>query len=188
MFMIDMEVERLRRLRGSALRVRAVARALGGNQHTLDEPLLSQGACAAWRIARAVSGHLRAHPYANFQKGASLAVLLGNSVVAKVTAIGASTRQRALQNFKAHLTSLARTLNDARALTRSADLSDSFGRCQQELRALIAAVDCETQGVRQPLVESARRSHESQRRFVPAASKAHAHAAPAEGDWPYLVF
>jgi hypothetical protein len=191
--MIDLEIERLRRLRGSALRIRAVARALGGSRAALNDPLLNRGACAAWRIVRAATGRLRAHPYVSFQKDPGLALLLGNSIVATAAVIGASSRLRALENFEAQLKGLARELDDARALTWAADLSDAFGRSQHEIRSLVAAIECETQGVgktrgagKQPAMGV--RSHEPRRRLAPNAPQAAARAAPAEGDWPYLAF
>jgi len=143
--MIDVEVERLRRLRGSALQLRAVARALGKVKWTRDDVLLSQGGCAAWRVARTVTGWLRAHPNFRYQKDAGLGLLVKNSLVAGVTSLTASRRQRAMMNFNTQLKALMRELDNARALTWAADLSDTFGRSQREIRALIAAVQSETQ-------------------------------------------
>src|ERR1039458_3829146 len=68
--MIDPDVSRLRRLRAAALRVRAIARALSSRPYALNDFLLGRGAGASWRIARAVSGRLKAHPYASYQQDA----------------------------------------------------------------------------------------------------------------------
>lgn len=186
--MIDLEVERLRRLRGSALRVRAVARALGAKKWTLDDPLLNRGACTAWRVARAVSGRLRAHPYASFQKDASLVQLIGNGIVAKATAAGASSRLRALQDFEMQLKAFARELDDVRALTWAYELSDSFGRSQREIRALVDALECETHVDMVDTPPVVVRAHEPQRRLAPIAPDTSGRAAAAGGDWPYLAF
>ena len=201
--MIDTEVERLRRLRGSALRVRAVARALSVKKWSLDDALLVRGGCAAWRIARAVTGRLRAHPYAPFQKGPSLGLLLGNSLVTKTTALGAGNRLQGLRAFEQELKALARALDDARALTRAPELSDAFGRSQIELRSLTAAVEFETQRTRAragtvaavpPSRIPARVVARPQRSPAPA-TLANAAVVPvvasparAEVDWPYLAF
>ncbi len=197
--MIDFEVERLRRLRASALRLRAVARALRANRGTLEDGLLSSSACAAWRVARVVSGHLRAHPYESFQKDAGLGTLLMNGLVAKAATLGTSRPSQALVQVERHLKVLSRELDDARALTRAADLSDSFGRSQNDIRSLIAAVQCAA-GTEQATV-SPRCPHEPRvvprplsrpetpRRPAPAsASSAATAATAATGDWPYLAF
>jgi hypothetical protein len=175
--MIDAEVERLRALRGSALRVRAVARALGENGATLNDPLLKTGAGAAWRIARAVSGRLRAHPYAPFQRDATFAILLRNSVVAKVSALTSADRRHAFEAFDWQLRSLSRELDDARALTRTAELSDIFGRSQSEVRWLLGAVRCAKRGA--PCAATP----------VPALAPAASNTAAASSgrDWPYLA-
>jgi hypothetical protein len=183
--MDDLEIERLRRLRGCALRVRAVARALGGRKCTLNDPVLNRCGNAAWRIARAVSGRLRAHPNARFQKSASLGILLGNSVVARVAAIGVSNRLRALEGLLAKLRVLSRELDDARALTWAADLSDSFGRSQYEIRSLIAAIEYEAEDTREPAV--ARPARVPQRGASVIASAMPECTVHAAGDWPYLA-
>ena len=143
--MIDWEVARLRRLRGSALQLRAIARALGRNKWTRSDGLLNQGRCAAWRVARIVSGRLRAHPNIRYQRDAGVGTLLKNILVAAMASLTATSRRRAMTLFDAHLRAFMRELDDARALTLAPDLSDSFGRSQRELRALAAVLKCETQ-------------------------------------------
>jgi len=145
--MIDAEVERLRRLRGSALQLRAVARALGGKRSLKDqEGLFSQGRCAAWRIARTVTGRLRAHPNFRYQKDAGVGTLLKISMMGVAASVTATNRHRAMTEYGVQLKAVLRELDNARALTWAVDLSDTFGRSQRELRALIAAVEGQTQG------------------------------------------
>jgi hypothetical protein len=167
--MIDKEVERLRRLRAEALRVRAIAQALGPR-----DALLSRGRCAAWRVARTVSGRLRAHPYGRFQEDAGIGVVVANSLAAANAVLGVKTRHQGLLRFEAHLRSLARELSDVRALTSAADLNDSFDRSQIEIRSLLAAVAFETG------------------RVHVAETLALAPVADSRGavvvDWPYLAF
>jgi hypothetical protein len=188
--MFDSEVERLRRLRGSALRTRAVARALRGRQPgnpSRNDDLLDRARCAAWRIARAVSGHLRAHPYASFQKGAGLGILLRNSMVATAASFGASTHDQALHYLGSQLGRLAHELDDVRALTWAADLSDQLGRSQREIRELLTATECVTQMGSGQLgaVPTGQVS------AVPLGSAVVEGASerPLPGaDWPYLAF
>jgi hypothetical protein len=169
--MIDREVERLRRLRAMALRVRTVARALGP-----EDALLNRGRCAAWRVARIVSGRLRAHPYSSFQRDAGISVVLANSLSAANAALGVKTRRQGLLRFEAHLRSLARELSDVRALTSASDLNDNFGRSQVEIRALLAALAYETSGIRV-----------SEASTMTPIADARGPAA-VDSDWPYLVF
>ena len=144
--MIDAEVARLRRLRIAALRVRALAHALGLSSFMLRDPLLQRAACATWRIARVVSGRLRAHPHLRFQRDAGVAVFLRLSLFAAAAAFGVRTRQAALIRFEARVRQLLRELDDARALTWSADLSAALGRSQLEMRALVGELSDETRG------------------------------------------
>jgi hypothetical protein len=169
--MIDREVERLRRLRATALRVRTVARALGPG-----DALLNRGSCAAWRVARTVSGRLRAHPYATFQKDAGIGVVVVSGLAAANAALGVKTRNQGLLRFEAHLRSLARELSDVRALTCASDLNDSFGRSQIEIRALLAALAYETGRLRLPVAPA-----------IPPVANARG-ATAVDSDWPYLAF
>jgi hypothetical protein len=175
--MFDKEIARLRQLRAAALRVRAVARALGRG-----DMLLNRGRCAAWRVARTVSGRLRAHPYGSFQKDAGIGVVVANSLAAANAALGVKTRHQGLLRFEAHLRSLARELSDVRALTSASDLNDSFGRSQIEIRALLAALAFETRGGREnrgiPVPEAST--------MAPVTNAVSAIAV--DSDWPYLAF
>jgi hypothetical protein len=127
---------------------------------------------------------LRAHPSARLQKDTGLAVLLMNGVVATVAALGAR-RESALDRFAADLKLLARSLDDARALTWAAELSDTLGRSQLEVRSLLAALADETRG--RPLgaaLGGAQQSAMSQARN-PASGYG---SAAAAADSPYLGF
>jgi hypothetical protein len=138
--------------------------------------LLNRGRCAAWRIARTVSGRLRAHPYGSFQKDAGIGVVVANSLAAANAALGVKTRRQGLLRFEAYLRSLARELSDVRALTSATDLNDSFGRSQVEIRALLAALAYETGGAEVPET------------LAMAATANTLDAAAVDSDWPYLAF
>ena len=179
--MIDPEVARLRRLRSSALRVRAMARSLGTTRFALHDPLFARGACSSWRIARVVSGRLKAHPYLRFQKRASVLSLMRNSVLAGFAALCARNRRQALLAYESQLRQLMRQLDDARALTWSTELSDTFGRSQIEIKSLMAALAHETHSP----MDSAR---VPKRGSEATASRVGDLASPMAGDWPYLAF
>lgn len=215
--MIDREVERLRGLRATALRIRAVARALGAatsaredgaapdhgtvpdDGSAPDDGLLHRGRCAAWRLARTVSGHLRGHPYASFQKDAGLGVVLSSSLTAAGAAWSVKTRRQALLRFDAELRALFRQLCDVRALTRIAGLDESLGRSQIELRALLAALAHETGKVASraipvsPTIPEAPATpadlmiHRATRAAAVSPRPLVARAA-LESNWPYLAF
>ena len=78
-----------------------------------------------------------------------------------------------------HLHRLARQLDDARALTWSSDLSDTFGRLQIEIRALMLALAHET--------KSALYSERAPQRSSRSGSGAGL-TPTIDGDWPYLAF
>jgi hypothetical protein len=168
--MIDSEVERLRRLRATALRVRAIARALESRAAASDVAALDRSACAAWRVARTASGRLRAHPFAEYQKDASLPVLIRNEMAAISARTRVSMGRDALDVLGTELQALARELADARALTWAPELSDAFGRSQAEIGGLLTALGIDSHA------------------FIPGVL-AHARiaSATAAGDWPYLA-
>ena len=135
------EVQRLRTLRATALRVRAIARALdSAPQQASATDWLRRSSGAAWRISRTVSGQLRAHPYATFQKDAGALTILANSLRASAVARFLGRHPRAAGYVARELSTLSRLLDDARALTCTLDLSDSFGRSQIEIRGLLAQI------------------------------------------------
>jgi hypothetical protein len=165
------EVERLRKLRGTALRVRAIARALESSQR---QPMVTarlqrvSGSC--WRVARAVSGRLRAHPYATFQKDAGTLTLLANSLRASAVARFLGRHPRAATYLAGELSTLSRLLDDARALTCTLDLSDSFGRSQMEIRGLLTEIRGRHRAAATPALV-----------LQPQSA-----AVAADSDWPYL--
>jgi hypothetical protein len=170
--MIDPEVARLRQLRKYALHARAIARALGSTRWALNEPLLARTACSSWRIARTVSGRLKANPYQRYQKDVGVASLACSSVLARLPALVARSRLQALRECESQLRRLSRLLDDARALTWTPDLSDAFGRSQLEIRSLMASLAHETHSTW---------GAESRPAGQPLAR-------PMAGDWPYLAF
>lgn len=140
-YMSNDEVERLRKLRANALRVRAIARALDGSQPaSVASDRLQRVSGAAWRISRAVSGRLRAHPYATFQKDAGTLTILANSLRACAVARFLGRHTRAAGYLAGELSTLSRILDDTRALTCTLDLSDSLGRSQIEIRGLLTEI------------------------------------------------
>ena len=172
--MVDSEVSRLRGLRRAALRERAVCRALGRAEVCPEGAVLRQARCASWRIARTVSGRLRAHPYAVYQRDERLVALLADALAGRVAAARCSTRAAALARVRRGLGALARELDDARALTRCADLSDALGRSQLELRDLLRALAS-------PAAPRARSPA-----GAPGALNAPAGGQVAVADWPYV--
>jgi hypothetical protein len=167
------EVERLRKLRACALRVRAIAQAL---ETTQTQPLIGDWlrriAAATWRVSRAVSGQLRAHPYATFQKDAGMLTLLVNSLRASAVARCFGRHARAVSYIAAELATLSRLLDDARALTGTLTLSDSFGRSQLEIRTLLAEYGGRSR-VPAPLPALVLQTRSGS-------------MVAAESDWPYL--
>jgi hypothetical protein len=165
------EVERLRKLRGAALRVRAIARALESYQRQpMVTARLQRVSGASWRVARAVSGRLRAHPYATFQKDAGTLTLLANSLRASAVARLLGRHPRAATYLAGELSTLSRLLDDARALTCTLDLSDSFGRSQMEIRGLIMEIRGRHRAAATPALV-----------LQPQSA-----AVAADSDWPYL--
>jgi hypothetical protein len=178
--MIDPEVARLRRLRSEALLVREVARTLASTPWAAKESLLDRTACASWRIARIVSGRLRSHPYAAYQKDAGAAARLADRLHASYLALTHKNRLRALRALQQHVNTLGRRLDDAIALAWSSDFSEALSRSQFEIKALGAAIASQTlSGV--PQERPAGRA--------PARTDGMAGnlGAALEGDWPYLA-
>ncbi len=177
--MIDPEVARLRRLRSEALLVREIARTFESSQWAANESLLDRSACAGWRIARVVSGRLRGHPYAQYQRHASAASRTGNRLHAYYLALTHENRVPALQALEEHVTSLGKQLDDAISLAWSSDFTEALSRAQLEIKALGAALAQET------------RSGRTQERLAVRPSSAErmvGDLGPAlEGDWPYLA-
>jgi hypothetical protein len=178
--MIDTEVIRLRRLRNSALRARALAAALDCDPVGRDS-VFSASAQICWRIARLMSGRLRAHPYLSYQRGPSEVRAAYHRISASLLGAIARYRGRYRHAYAAELRHLARELDDTRALTWCAELSDALGRLQPQIRRLLDELDCgalEKAGVR----------HESASRAGARADAVRDGAGSVAGDWPYLAF
>jgi hypothetical protein len=178
--MIDTEVIRLRRLRNTALRARAIAAALDSDP-TGRRAVLSAGAQLCWRIARLMTGRLRAHPYLNYQRGPSEVRAAFHRVSAAVLGAIARYRGRHRQIYAEELRHVARELDDTRALTWSADLGDALGRLQTQIRRLLQEMDAGA------LAEDGVR-YETAPRAGERADAVREKAESIAGDWPYLAF
>jgi hypothetical protein len=108
-------------------------------------------------------------------------------MVATAASFGASTHDQALRYLGSQLRRLAHELDDVRALTWAADLSDLLGRSQREIRELLTATECVTQ---MGSVQSGA-APTGQVGAVPLGSAgvegASERPLPA-ADWPYLAF
>jgi hypothetical protein len=184
--MIDAEVMRLRRLRNTALKARSLARQLDLSSSRRNS-VFSRSAVSCWQIARIVTGRLRAHPYLNYQQGPSELSTLYGGLRAGVLAGSARYGQRNLRILSEELQNVAHELDDARALTWSAELSDTFGRSQNQIRRLIAETGI---GVRKQ--EGARQAAAERNVMAPRAearvSRAQDGSSNMAGNWPYLAF
>jgi hypothetical protein len=109
--MIDAEVLRLRRLRNTALRVRALAEAMASHPVRRDS-VLSRGGRYCWRIARLITGTLRAHPYLSYQRGPSEVRAAYDKLSAGLLGGIAQYRGRSLQVFSTELQRIARELDE----------------------------------------------------------------------------
>ncbi len=181
--MNDPEVLRLRQLRDTALRARAIAAALrSSNAQTSPRgAALSSSAAACWRIARVITGRLRAHPYPRYQQGPSQLRDACHRVSARMLATIASHRGRSLQTLSDELRRVVGELDDARALTWSAELSDTFGRSQTQIRRLIQELDA---GAR----NEAGSFREAAVRIEARAEASRGDAGSTAANWPYLAF
>jgi hypothetical protein len=137
--MIDAEVMRLRKLRNTALRARALARALESD--SIDDSVFAESAVLCWTISRIATGRLRAHPYLSYQQGPSQIRELIDRAVASMVAVTARRRNSCFSVYAPELQSVTREVADARALTWSADLSEALGRAQLQLRRLAKQLD-----------------------------------------------
>jgi hypothetical protein len=169
--MIDADVVRLRHLRDAALRARALARALKSDS-AKDTALFTKNAVIYWNIARVATGRLRAHPYLSYQKGPGRGRQLADRMIAAIAAFIAGHRGRNLDVLSKELHSVAREVDDARAVTRSPDFSDSLGRSQVQLRRAARELSDA-----QPRLETVR----------VVADDTALKAMDAESNWPYLA-
>lgn len=178
--MVDGEVVRLRRLRSTALCVRALARAFGAANSAADAALFSRAGCACWRVARTVSGRLKAHPHLSYQKGASSIGAVWDNAVARSLAHILSDKAHILNSFTTNLRLMSRELDDARALTWSIDLSDAFARSRAEIKTLIGAFRGAT--LRESASTIARDPE-----LAAMVGAAEAYSTSIVADWPYLA-
>ena len=159
--------------------MREIARTFGSTAWAAHEPLVERSAGAGWRIARVVSGRLRSHPYADYQKDASLAAQLWNRLHARYLALASRDRAQALRALDVRLNALGRQLDDAIVLAWSSDFSEALARSRAEIRVISAT-----------LAHEPPRSDMPQQRLAlgrPGPSAEHLEAA-LDGDWPYLAF
>jgi hypothetical protein len=177
--MIDSEVIRLRRLRDTALRVRAVAAVLDF-QPAQRNSVVARSGQSCWRIARIITGTLRAHPYLNYHRGPSEVRAVYDRIRAGLLGGIARPRGRSLQTFCAELQRVAHELDDTRALTWSADLSDTLGRSQTQMRRLIKELDAAARMEAGPRIETDTRV---EARGVALRDD----AGSVAGNWPYLA-
>jgi len=191
--MIDAEVARLRRLRNTALRARAVAAALNSDSagSSARDSAFSRSAANCWRIARVITGWLRAHPYLSYQREPSELRRFYNGASGSLLGTIARYRGRTHQVFAEELRRVARELDDARALTWSPDLSDSLGRSQLQMRRLMTEVDELMMEVDEGAGnEDGLRDDRGSRPAVRLEIRTSADRSPAgevPGNWPYLA-
>jgi hypothetical protein len=178
--MIDTEVVRLRQLRGTALRARALAVAMESSG-ARGNTVFTRSAVSCWRIARIVTGRLRAHPYMSYQRDASAIAAMYYRLSAGLTAGAAQRRGKSLQTFSAELRRVARELDNTRALTWSADLSDTLGRLQTEIRRSITEAGANARKEAGSLSDLG----EGVERGATASRNAD---GSLEASWPYLAF
>jgi hypothetical protein len=183
--MIDAEVMRLRRLRNAALKARALAAALDPDPGRRSS-VFSRSAVNCWRIARVVTGWLRAHPYLSYQRGPSAVRDVYDRLGAGLLSAVAQSQGRSLQALSRELQRVARGLDDARALTWSSELSDTLGRAQIQIRTLIKELDSDTR-------DPAASRHETLARVDTRAIDGRRalagrqDAGSVTGTWPYLA-
>jgi hypothetical protein len=162
-----------------------------GNDSRLgNDSVFSRSALACWRIARAITGKLRAHPYQSYQREAGYLRSLYDRAIASLIGVAARLRGGSFGKFSAHLQRLARELDDARALTWSPTLSDTLGRSQSEIRLLVkelaagARIEAGARAEPDAREKAALRS-ESPMRLETGSGRA---ASQVAAQWPYLAF
>jgi len=175
--MIDAEVLRLRRLRDTALRARALAAVLKTSNRRRHS-VFSRSAVICWQIARTITGRLRGHPDLSYQRGPSELRTLVDGIRASVLGSAARDRKRSLAMLADEVQGVARELDDARALTWSAELSDDLGRAQIQVRRLMSELGSSRQA------PGLRAAHASAR-LRGAIPRDESDVA---GNWPYLAF
>jgi hypothetical protein len=186
--MIDTEVMRLRRLRNTALKARALAAALDAaldSDPARRSSVFSRSAVTSWRIARVITGWLRAHPYLSYQRGPSAVRGVYDRLNAGLLSTIARYRGRSAHIFSRELRRVARGLDDARALTWSSDLSDSLGRSQMQIRTLIQELDADAHTADAHQQVASR--HEAPARVEKHTADGRDDAGSVAENWPYLA-
>src|SRR5258708_27068993 len=125
--MIGTEVARLRRLRNTALRARALAAGLDSDA-ARPASVFSRGAVNCWQIARVITGLLRGHPYLSYQRGPSELRGVYDRINASLMSGITRYRGRTHHALSDELRGLAPELHEPRAFTWSSDRSDPPGR------------------------------------------------------------
>jgi hypothetical protein len=177
--MIDTDVVRLRQLRATALKARALATAIDSSPDS--DTVFSRSAVRCWQIARVVTGRLRAHPYLSYQRDASATRAVVDRVNAQVVAAVSQRQGQAFRTFATELKRVAREVDNARSLTWSPDLSDALGRSQTEIRRLIKEVEAGARKESGAFTEKGPRAEG-------AGIAVRNDTAAVEGNWPYLAF
>jgi hypothetical protein len=181
--MVDGEVIRLRQLREGALKARALAMAMDTGELSLNTAL-ARSAHSCWRIAKVVTGALRGHPNLSCQKDYSPVRAAYDRLNARFMAMLARRQGTSARAFCEALWGVARELDDARALTLSAELSDTLGRAQLQMRQLLREFEAATllEANAHRLTTAPPKSRTAAR---PSASRDQPDAKPAT--WPYLA-
>jgi hypothetical protein len=138
--MIDAEVIRLRRLRDTVLRARAMAKVLNSHSGMLNS-VFSRAAVDCWRIARVLTGKLRSHPYLAYQRGPGVTRTICDYMSTLLLGSLAVKGGRQWRTFARELQRVSRELDDVRSLTWSSELIDALGRSQTQIRMLLEEVD-----------------------------------------------
>jgi|ERR1022692_601997 hypothetical protein len=89
----------------------------------------------------------KAHPDVRHQADVGFASRWHHGVLAALQLLKGGTRSQVLCEYLVLMRQLSRQLDDARSLTLSADLSDTVGRAQTEINALILGLAREAGGV-----------------------------------------
>jgi len=177
--MIDAEVTRLRRLRNTVLRARAMARVLDSHSGRLNS-VFSRSRIDCWRIARVITGKLRAHPYLAYQQGPGDLRTIYNHIAAKLLGGIARRRSRPCRTMAAEMERVSRELDDVRALTWCSELSDTLGRSQIHIRRRVAELDAAAR-------QEGGSSYQPARMDTPVMADGRDDSSRATGQWPYLA-
>jgi hypothetical protein len=133
-----------------------------------------------WTIARIATGRLRAHPYLPYQKGPGSTGRAADLMFGAWSAFAARRRNRSFDTYALQFESLARAVDDARALTWAPDLSDALGRMQLRMHRLANELDAAARA------ECGARTPSRHRTQMQAATDAGLDEI-SENNWPYLA-